>query len=750
MLRNLKEALADFRAALQKGESRPEPPPINEPAIEPIALVPPMPPVSAEAQSLDTAIAQSDTTPHVPENAADSGSLDSASEPDGQSAVQGPAPPEQDDIIVAAPVRVAWWRRRAVALTVTGLLVLWIVIPHITLWRQAMPADPQVVATYEGGTVTRDQLKQHFETLPPAEQQFYRSPQALTALVGQLAIEEVTRRWATEKQVDQQEVFKEAMKHATENIQIADISGQLHEGRIPVGEGELQTYYDQNREQFGDRPLTEVKDQIRQTLVEQKEQDYIAGYLKDLRERASLQVDYSLLAVPEPAEQELTGYYQTNREQFRVPEQAQIAQIAFSIDSAGSEEQARTQAETARARAAAGEDFTTLAQQLSDGPEQAQAGAVADPVSRGSRSPAFDEAVFTLKDGELSPVFKEGDDYVVVKLLTRIPERQPSFEEVRDEILNIVRTQREQQVYDERKDRTLFTIHSRRTTLGEFLKELDELPPDVRAQAIGLDGKRKVLERLIDRLLVVEDASEQASEIKGEDEIEQARTVLLSQLLHQEDVDEKITITDDEVRAAYDADPVRYGEPARVQVNYIRVSRGLAPDEDAAARARIEEAAAKLKPGGFFGRGAPAADFATVAKEYSEDAETAVKGGQLDRWFGESGDQVSEIFEHVLHEQLLALDLGEVSPVVPLDDSYYLFQIRTKQEARTRPFEEVQELIRQDLEARKHDELTRATERAFIERMQLQIYDPRIVSVLDELGGPVSDRLPEPPEPDQE
>jgi hypothetical protein len=50
------------------------------------------------------------------------------------------------------------------------------------------------------------------------------------------------------------------MKHATEAIQIADVSEQLHQGHIPVGEGEIQACYDQNRQGFGERPLIEVKD----------------------------------------------------------------------------------------------------------------------------------------------------------------------------------------------------------------------------------------------------------------------------------------------------------------------------------------------------------------------------------------------------------------------------------------------------------------------------------------------------------
>ncbi|MGH8069332.1 MAG: peptidylprolyl isomerase, partial [Candidatus Entotheonellia bacterium] len=482
------------------------------------------------------------------------------------------------------------------------------------------------------------------------------------------------------------------------------------------------------------------KDEIRQAVVEQKERAFVAAYLKDLKERASLQIDYSLLEVPEPVEQELLTYYQNNRERFRVPERAKIAQIQVSVSLSGTDNRARAKAESARARATAGEDFAQLAQELSDGPEKADGGELANLVALGSRSQAFDEAVFPLPVGELSPVFKEGDSYYVVKLLERWPERLQPYEEVRSQIASLLRAEREQQVYQERATRTLFSIHGRRTTLGEFVQELNELPPEVQAQYTGPEGKRKILEALIERLLVVEDASEQATDVKRKEEIQHARSDLLGRLLHQEEVDEQVKVSDAEVRAEYERNKARYADPPRVKVRYIRVSRGLTRNEDQKARAKIEAAESKLKPVGLFGGGGQPADFAEVARQYSEDAEAAANGSDLDRWIGESGNPIAELFEHPLHQELLPLKVGDFSPILPIDDSYYLFQIREKQEGRSRPFEDVQGLVRRRLEARKHEELTRQMERDLLDRMQLQIYDSRIQRVLDELGGAAAGR----------
>ena len=634
----------------------------------------------------------------------------------------------------------AWltdWRVRVgIGGVLAGLLVL-----RWAPWSVPEPADPAVVATYGGGVVTREQLTREWAALLPELRPGYSSVEGLRALVASIAAHEAARLWAEERKVDQNAMFKDAIKHVTEQIRLEDVSDQLHQGRIRVGEEEIQRFYDENRPQFGQRPLVEVKEQIRALLVEQKEAPFIDEYVKDLKERASLQVDYRLLDVPEPAEAELVAYYQADRQRFRVPEQASVAQIQVSISLAGGDPKAKAKADSARARAAAGESFAELARALSDGRERARGGELASPVPRGARSAVFDEAVFTLPEGQLSPVFKEDDSYYVVRLLQRWPERLRPYEEVRDEVARAVRAEREGQVYAERAERTLFTMRARRTTLGEFLAEVAELPPEVPQLYAGPEGQRRLLDQFIERLLVVDDAASAGADTKRAEDIRHARTDVLAELLHEEQVDERARVTDDEVRAEYQRNRARYAEPPRVRVRYIRVARGTTADSDQKARAKIEEAYRKVQPTGLLGRGAPAAGFADVARQYSEDQQTAVNGGELPRWITEDGDPAASPLEHTLHDQLLPLKVGELTPILPLGDSYYLFQILEKEEARQRPFEEARDDVRRDLEDRKHEALNRAMETELLKRMRLQVFDRRLRTLLDELAatpGPAS------------
>lgn len=725
LLRQLQSAVDDFRNAMRGVEpgAASEPPPAAEPVPLRAAVA------GARQGAGATSKGHTAATGAVPAETP----VTAVVEPDAVTAAWPAAAPTVDEA-EPAPRRAP---RRTWIVAGLGVLALGLVVAVWAAWDSREPADPDVVATYQGGVVTREQLKRRFQALRAEDQRLYQTrEEGLEALVGEIVVREVTRRWAEERKVDQKGAFKDAMKHATEEIRLADVSDQLHQGRIPVGEAEIQVYYDQNRQQLGDRSLVEVKEQIRRRLVEQKEQRFVDEYLKELKERASVQVDYGLLAVPEPAEVDLVAYYQTNREGFRVPEEGRVAQIQASISLAGSDAKAKTRTDTARARAAAGEAFAQVARELSDGPEKAQGGELTAPVVRGSRGPDFDGAVFALAPGQLSPVFRQRDSYYVVQLLERRPERLRSYEEVRAEITSVLRSERERQVYAERKERTLFTMRARRTTLGEFLQEVDELPPEAQALYAGPDGKRKLLDGLIERLLVVEDAADQAADVKRQEDLEHVRSDLVLQLLHEEQVDERAKVSDEEVRDEYARNKARYAEPPRVRVRYVRVGRGQTPDADQKARAKIQEALSRVKPGGLFGRGGPPAEFADVARQYSEDPETATRGGDLDRWIMESGDPLADLFEHGLHDALFPLKAGEVSDVLVLGDSYYLFQVRERQEARLRSLEEAQVDVRRDLEARKHETLARSMERDLFQRMQLRTYPRRVQTVLAELSGP--------------
>ncbi len=82
-------------------------------------------------------------------------------------------------------------------------------------------------------------------------------------------------------------------------------------------------------------------------------------------------------------------------------------------------EEAKQLCESLRDRLNAGESFSDLATQYSDDPGSAKKGGMLPPLKRGQMVPEFEEAVYSLKPGEISDVFETKYGFHFVQLMSR-------------------------------------------------------------------------------------------------------------------------------------------------------------------------------------------------------------------------------------------------------------------------------------------------------------------------------------------
>ena len=138
---------------------------------------------------------------------------------------------------------------------------------------------------------------------------------------------------------------------------------------------------------------------------------------------------------------------------------------------------------------------------------------------------------------------------------------------------------------------------------------------------------------------------------------------------------ERSQVTPQDVQRYYEDNEQQYKQPEQVRASHILLK--TEGKDDAAVKKQAEDLAKKAKAG---------ADFAELAKKFSQDDSNASKGGDLD--FFARGAMVPE-FDQVA----FALQPGQVSDVVKTSFGYHVIKLTEKRAASQRPLAEVQAQI---------------------------------------------------------
>ena len=130
----------------------------------------------------------------------------------------------------------------------------------------------------------------------------------------------------------------------------------------------------------------------------------------------------------------------------------------------------------------------------------------------------------------------------------------------------------------------------------------------------------------------------------------------------QEELMKGVSVSDDEVKKAFESNPELYATPETVRARHIliTVEPNSAPAAVAAAKAKAEDIRKKAV--------APGADFAKLAEEYSDDPGSKTEGGDLGEF--ERGMMVPE-FEKAAFE----LKVGEISEPVKTEFGYHIIKV---------------------------------------------------------------------------
>jgi peptidyl-prolyl cis-trans isomerase D len=150
-------------------------------------------------------------------------------------------------------------------------------------------------------------------------------------------------------------------------------------------------------------------------------------------------------------------------------------------------------------------------------------------------------------------------------------------------------------------------------------------------------------------------------------------------LVDTEAIRAKLTIPPADIERSYNENLEQYSSPEQVRASHILFK--TEGKEDAVVKARAEDVLKQARAG---------ADFAGLAKKYSEDDSNASKGGDLD-YFGK-GRMVPEFDQAVF-----AMEPGQISDLVKTQYGYHVIKLVDKKAGTSRPLDEVRQQISDQL-----------------------------------------------------
>lgn len=203
------------------------------------------------------------------------------------------------------------------------------------------------------------------------------------------------------------------------------------------------------------------------------------------------------------------------------------------------------------------------------------------------------------------------------------------------------------------------------------------------------------MQTLIDRKMTLE-------QIKAD-----ARRDLSIARLIEAEISQRVALKPGQAEDFYKNNPDRFTERERVRASHILIA--TAENADAAAKAQAKTKAEQILKDVKAGK-----DFATLARQHSQDPGSAVNGGDLG--FFAQGDMVGPF-----NDVAFSLKPGATSDLVETQFGYHIIRVAEKQPGRTVPLEEVRPRLEEFLKHQNRESETESFVKALRTKSKVEI-----------------------------
>ncbi len=222
----------------------------------------------------------------------------------------------------------------------------------------------------------------------------------------------------------------------------ADIAPAQFAAQAQASEADLEAYYNSHKAEFTDPEAARVE------------------YVMLSKE--------ALAGAVQPAEQDIQNYYQANQSRFGEAEQRTASHILIA---AGKGDTTARQKAKAKAEALLAEirknpaSFAELAKRESQDPGSAAHGGSLGSFPRGVMVKPFDDAVFSMKVGELRGPVETDYGYHIIRLDGIMPAKAAPLASVRDSIVAELRSQQGQKLFAQAAENFSNLVYDQSTSL---------------------------------------------------------------------------------------------------------------------------------------------------------------------------------------------------------------------------------------------------------------------------------------------
>ena len=235
-------------------------------------------------------------------------------------------------------------------------------------------------------------------------------------------------------------------------IEYVKITPEQFKDAVKVTPEEIKAYFDKNHAQFA---------------------------IAEKRSLAVLILDPAKIEQSvQPSDADLQHAYDTEKDQFRIPERIQARYILIKSGATPAEDaKAKAKADDILKQLRGGADFAEQAKKYSQDPGTAAKGGDLGWLIRGQAEKSFDEVAFSLKPKQISEVSKTQSGYEIIECLDHQQAHLKTFDEARAQLVDELRKQRAGDLMEQLADKATATL--KKEPVEQVAKDLGLAPPIV-------------------------------------------------------------------------------------------------------------------------------------------------------------------------------------------------------------------------------------------------------------------------------